>query len=45
MAFYLNQTGRPIYLSCEYPLYQGATKVWWIYFVFDLIMLEVWVQI
>ena len=22
MAFWLNQTGRPILLSCEYPLYQ-----------------------
>ena len=41
MAFYLSKTGRPIYLSCEYPLYQGAQKVWWIYFVFDMIMLEI----
>ena len=23
MAFYLNRTGRPIVLTCEYPLYQG----------------------
>ena len=27
MAFWLNQTGRPIVLSCEYPLYQRGAGI------------------